>query len=75
MGLMYLDSDSLDQAYNHFNIVINEAPTFYKAYYYRGFIAEKRGDNTAALKDFKQSLEFNSTYDKAVEAVKRLEKK
>jgi Tfp pilus assembly protein PilF len=75
MGLMYLDSDSLDQAYNHFNIVINEAPTFYKAYYYRGFIAEKRGDNTAALKDFKQSLEFNSTYEKAVEAVKRLEKK
>jgi tetratricopeptide (TPR) repeat protein len=75
MGLMYLDSDSLDQAYTHFNIVIHEAPTFYKAYYYRGFIAEKRGDNEAALKDFKQALEFNSTYEKAVEAVKRLNKK
>ena len=75
MGLMYLDSDSLDQAYYHFNIVVNEAPTFYKAYYYRGFIAEKRGENAAALKDYKQALEFNSTYDKALEAVKRLDKK
>jgi tetratricopeptide (TPR) repeat protein len=75
MGLMYLDSDSLDQAYYHFNIVINEAPTFYKAYYYRGLIREKQGGNAAALKDYKQSLEFNSTYEKALEAVKRLEKK
>lgn len=75
MGLLYLDSDSLDQAYYHFNVVTHEAPTFYKAYYYRGFIAEKRGDNAAALKDFKQALEFNSAYDKALEGVKRLEKK
>ena len=43
IGLLYLDSDSLDLAAKHFNIVVNEAPTFYKAYYYRGFIAEKQG--------------------------------
>ena len=73
LGLMYLDKDSLDQANAHFNIVIKEAPTFYKAYYYRGFIAEKRGDKAEALKNYQQSLEFNSGYDKALEGVKRLD--
>ncbi len=73
LGLMYLDKDSLDQANAHFNIVIKEAPTFYKAYYYRGFIAEKRGDKAEALKNYRQSLEFNSNYDKALEGVKRLD--
>jgi Tfp pilus assembly protein PilF len=73
LGLLYLDKDSLDQANAHFNIVIKEAPTFFKAYYYRGFIAEKRGDQVEALKNYKQSLEFNSSYDKALEGVKRLD--
>ena len=72
LGLMYLDKDSLDQANNHFNIVLKESPTFYKAYYYRGFIAEKRGNKEDALKNYKQALEFNSAYDKALEGVKRL---
>jgi tetratricopeptide (TPR) repeat protein len=72
LGLLYFDMDSIDKAQAHFNMVIGEAPTFYKAYYYRGLIAEKQGDKSAALKDFKQCLEFNSTYDKAIDGVKRL---
>ncbi len=72
LGLLYLEKDSLEQADSHFNIVLKEAPTFFKAYYYRGYIAEKRGDKVNALKNYKQALEFNSGYDKALEGVKRL---
>lgn len=72
LGLLYLEKDSLEQADSHFNIVIKEAPTFFKAYYYRGYIAEKRGDKNSALKNYKQALEFNSGYDKALDGVKRL---
>ncbi len=72
LGLIYYDMDSLPKAQAHFDMVIGEAPTFFKAYYYRGLIAEKRGDKAAALKDFKQCLEFNSTFDKALDGVKRL---
>lgn len=72
LGLMYLDKDSLEQAYRHFDIVIKESPTFYKAYYYRGYIYEKKGEKELALKNYKQALEFNSGYDKALEGVNRL---
>lgn len=72
LGLMYLDKDSLDQAYRHFDIVIKESPTFFKAYYYRGFIHEKKGEKELALKNYKQALEFNSGYDKALDGLKRM---
>ncbi len=72
LGLMYLDKDSIDQAQRHFDIVIKESPTFFKAYYYLGFIAERKGEKEIALKNYKQALEFNSGYDKALEGVKRL---
>jgi tetratricopeptide (TPR) repeat protein len=74
LGLIYFETDSLDKADAHFNMVIQESPTFYKAYYYHGAIAEKKGDKEAAIKNYKQALEFNSTYDKAVDAMRRLGK-
>jgi tetratricopeptide (TPR) repeat protein len=75
LGLLYLDKNELDKAYEHFNIVLNIKPTFYKAYYYRGVIEEKNGNKEKALYDFKQSLAFNSGYEKALEGVKRLSSK
>lgn len=74
LGLIYFDTDSLDKADTHFNMVIKESPTFFKAYYYRGAIAEKRGNKEVAIKNYEQALQFNSTYDKAVEAMRRLGK-
>ena len=72
LGLMYMDKDSLDKAFTHFDIVIKESPTFYKAYYYRGFIHEKRGEKELAIKNYKQALEFKSDYANAIDGLKRL---
>ncbi len=75
LGLLYFDQNDLEKAHFHFDLCIKESPTYFKAYYYRGVISEKKGDKTAALKDFQQALEFNSSYDKALEGVARLGKK
>ena len=75
LGLLYFDQNDLEKARFHFDLCIKESPTYYKAYYYRGLIAEKKGDKSEALKDFEQALEFKSDYDKALEGVARLGKK
>ena len=75
LGLLYFDQNDLEKARFHFDLCIKESPTYYKAYYYRGLIAEKKGDKAEALKDFEQALEFKSDYDKALEGVARLGKK
>jgi tetratricopeptide (TPR) repeat protein len=72
LGVLYLDQNDLDKAYQHFDLIIKQSVTFYRAYYYRGFIEEKRGNKDAAITDYKQALEFKSDYDKAIEGLKRL---
>jgi tetratricopeptide (TPR) repeat protein len=72
LGILYLEQNDLDKAYQHFDLIIKQSVTFYRAYYYRGFIEEKRGNKEAAIADYKQALEFRSDYDKALEGLKRL---
>ncbi len=72
LGILYLEQNDLDKAYEHFDLITKQSPTFYRAYYFRGFVEEKRGNKDAAIADFKQSLEFRSDYDKAIEGLKRL---
>ena len=72
LGILYLEKNDLDKAYYHFDLIIKQSVTFYRAYYYRGFIEEKRGNKDAAITDYKQALEFKSDYDKALEGLKRL---
>ncbi len=75
LGFLYFEQNDLEKAIFHFDLCIKESPTYYKAYYYRGLVAEKKGDKATALKDFQQALEFKSDYDKALEGVARLTKK
>jgi tetratricopeptide (TPR) repeat protein len=72
LGILYLEQNDLDKAYQHFDLIIKQSATFYRAYYFRGFIEEKRGNKDAAIADYRQALEFRSDYDKALEGVKRL---
>jgi tetratricopeptide (TPR) repeat protein len=72
LGLLYLDTDSTNLAYQHFDLAVAESASFFQAYYYRGIIKEKRGDKAGALKDYEQALVFNSGYEPALAAKKRL---
>jgi tetratricopeptide (TPR) repeat protein len=72
LGILYLEQNDLDKAYQHFDLITKQSATFYRAYYYRGFVEEKRGNKEAAIADYRQSLDFRSDYDKALEGLKRL---
>lgn len=55
IGLIYLEYDSVKQAYNNFNIAAEVEPTFAKAFYYRALSAEKLGNINAAIEDYKNA--------------------
>lgn len=73
-GLIYLDMDSVQQAYNCFDIAVKYAPQYPDAYFHRGFAAEKKGDFAQALADYKTVLNFDPNFASAQAGVKRLEK-
>lgn len=71
IGLIYLEYDSLKQAYNNFNIAAEVEPTLTKAFYYRALTAEKLGNTNAAIEDYKnaRNLDQDNIY------LARIEKK
>lgn len=72
-GILYLAMDSIDQAYDQFNILVNVKPQFYMGHYYRGISNERKGQLTNALDDYKTSLKLNPSYKKAEQAINALE--
>jgi tetratricopeptide (TPR) repeat protein len=75
MGMIYLELDSLQKAYDHFDFAIKTDPLFVKAYYYRGVASEAAGNTDAALADYVQANKMSPDYPEAKEARARLEKK
>jgi tetratricopeptide (TPR) repeat protein len=74
IGLVYLEMDSIDKAYENFNITINMNPLYYKAYYYRGLTSEMSGDTAAARKDYEQCSKMAPGFDKPRLAMEALDK-
>ena len=71
-GLIYLDMDSLNQAYKNFDLAVKMAPTFADAYFHRGVVAEMKGDVKQAIADYENVLNFDPDYESAKEGLKRL---
>lgn len=55
VGLIYLEHDSIQQAYNNFNIAAEVEPTMAKAFYYRALTGEMLGKINAAIEDYKNA--------------------
>ncbi len=72
LGLLYLDMDSLRQAYDRFHIAIQVDPTLPGAYYHRGWAAEKMGDPEQARSDYQQTLRLDADYAAAKAGLNRL---
>lgn len=75
LGVIYLELDSLNQAYHNFDIATKTDPLFVKAYYYRGLCSEMKGNKEAALADYKQANGMSPDYKEAKDALTRMGQK
>lgn len=72
-GLVYLELDSVAQAYDHFSMAIENAPLYAAAYYYRGYAAEAMGNAEQAVADYQHTLRLAPNYEQAQQGLARLQ--
>ncbi len=71
-GLLYMEMDSVDQAYQLFDLTLRVDPLHIRAYFFRGYAAELQGRPDQARTDYQQALRLAPEYDLAKEALARL---
>ncbi len=71
-GLLYLDLDSVEQAYKSFDLAVKVAPSYTLAYYHRGVAAELKKEFGKAKKDYEEVLRLDPDFEGAKEALARL---
>jgi len=71
-GLLYLDMDSLGQAYRSFDLTVNIAPAYAAAYYHRGLAAEMLGNLKQAKSDYENVLRLDPEFQSAKTGLQRL---
>lgn len=71
-GLIYLHLDSLKQAYDNFNILINIDRTNPKGYYYRGYVNYLTGNKENARSDFEQTLKIDPEFTEVKEMLEKV---
>ncbi len=73
-GILYLSMDSIDAAYEQFNILVNISPASYLGFYYRGITNELKGNISLATEDYSISQKINPTFEKAKKALQVIKK-
>ena len=73
VGLLYLDIDSIQNAYEQFQIVTKISPTNAKAYYYSGVALGLMRRNEAAKQNFEQALRFDPNLEEAKRALSEIQ--
>lgn len=58
-GVLYLQQDSLDKAYEQFNILVGREPTNANAFFYRGQVQYIKGNLEAAKTDLENTMRLN----------------
>jgi tetratricopeptide (TPR) repeat protein len=74
-GLLYLEVDSLDKAFEQFDLLAGVAPTNPMGFYMRGIANEKKGKLKDALRDYESALNLNRNDEKVVKAIEDLKRK
>ena len=68
-GILHLSQDSISQAYDQFNILVNNNPLSDQGFYYRGITNELLGNSELALEDYQTAVRINPKHEKALAAV------
>ena len=71
-GLLYMELDSFNQAYQQFDLALKVSPTYIKAYAFRGVAAENLGKFGQAKSDYEQALRMAPDYELAKEGLARV---
>ncbi len=71
-GLIYLDMDSIAEAYRQFDQAVVVSPLNVRAYFYRGYCAEQRGNKEQAEQDYRKALSFAPDYADALAGLERV---
>jgi len=71
-GLAFLEKDSANTAYQQFDLATKTEPTNVMAYFYRGVVAEMKGDRDAAKNDYQQALNLSPDFERAQKALDNL---
>ncbi len=72
IGLIYLDMDSVQQAYKSFDLAIKVSPEFAEAYFHRGLAAEMKGEKAQARSDYENTLRIDPNFEGAKAGVARM---
>lgn len=71
-GLLYMELDSFNQAYQQFDLTLKVSPTYIKAYAFRALAAESLGKPEQAKSDYEQALRMAPDYELAKEGLARV---
>ncbi len=71
-GLLYLDLDSIPEAFRQFDLAVKVNPVFVPGYYYRGIAAEISGNIAQARANYEQALQLAPDFVEAREALRQL---
>ncbi len=72
-GILLLEQDSLQRAWEEFDIITQVQPNSYLAFYYRGIANEMMGKKEAAITDYQNAINLNSKFQKAAEALEAIQ--
>ena len=73
LGIIYIEKDSMQKAYNNFNIAVNVDPEFGIGYYYRGYTSEMLGKFQEAKNDYQNVLNFSPDFERAKSGMARID--
>lgn len=72
LGVIYIEKDSMQKAYENFNIAVNLDPQFGIGYYYRGYTSEMLGKLQSAKDDYQTVLNFEPNFERAKSGMERV---
>ena len=75
LGLVYMEVEEWQKAYDHFNLTVQMNPLYFKAFFYRGVASEQLGNVELALKDYDQAMRMAPNFEKARDAYELLSRK
>ncbi len=71
-GLVLMELDSVEQAYQEFDITLNVDPLHVQAYFFRGYAAEQLGRAGQARSDYEHALRLAPDYELPRQGLERL---